>query len=73
MLQPPQGHTECPRCGYSKAILILDYNGLLPQLDSTGSLQYHCPHCAHVFTAFDIRRDEQGEERKRGENDAQDI
>ena len=65
MLQPPQGHEECPRCGYKKAILIMDFDGLFPQLDGMGYPQYHCPNCANVFTAGDIQHDEQGKDDKK--------
>ncbi len=59
MLQPPEDHKECPRCGFEQAILILDFDGLLPHLDSYGYPQYHCPRCANVFTALDIKPDGQ--------------
>lgn len=68
MLQPPQGHEQCPRCGYKKAILMMDFHGLFPQLDSMGYPQYHCPMCANVFPAGDIQQgNEQGKERKADE------
>ncbi len=68
MLQPPQGYQECPRCGDKKAILIMDFHGLLPQLDSMGYPQYYCPTCANVFTGLDIpQENEQGKEKKADE------
>ena len=73
MLQPPQSHKECPRCGYSRAILILDFEGLFPQLDSLGNPQYHCPNCADVFTGAESQQDEQSKEGDVGKHDAQDI
>jgi len=61
MFQPPESYKECPHCGYDKAILILDYYGLLPQLDSFGYPQYHCPRCANTFSAGDISPDGKGQ------------
>ncbi len=64
MFQPPESYKECPQCGYNKAILILDYYGLLPQLDSIGFPQYHCPHCANTFSAGDTKPE--GQEPNKG-------
>ncbi len=61
MFQPPESYKECPHCGYDKAILILDYYGLLPQLDSFGYPQYHCPRCANTFSAGDTSPDGKGQ------------
>ncbi len=63
MLQPPEGQKECPRCGYEQAILIQDFDCLLPQLDSFGYPHYHCPRRANIFTALDMKPDAQGKEK----------
>ncbi len=56
MLQPLENHKTCPRCGYPKAILIMDFFGTMPELDGMGYPQYHCPECANTFMALDLPR-----------------
>ncbi len=53
MQMPLEQHKTCPQCGFTKAILIMDFYGTLPQLDILGYPQYHCPQCANTFTALD--------------------
>ena len=57
MMQLPEKYKLCPRCGFHKAILMMDFYGTLPQLDSLGYPQYHCPTCANTFTALDLPPD----------------
>ena len=67
MLQPPENHKACPRCG-SQALLILDFFGMMPELDSWGYPQYHCPTCANTFTAFDLPHSDNNTQEKEGDN-----
>ena len=57
-MQLPEQHETCPRCGFHKAILIMEFEGTLPQLDSLGYPHYHCPNCANTFTALDLPPDD---------------
>ena len=57
MIHLPEPHKPCPRCGFHKAILIMDFYGTVPQLDSLGYPHYHCPICANTFTALDLSPD----------------
>ena len=68
MLQPVENHKKCPRCGNPNAMLIMDFFGTMPQLDSWGYPQYHCPGCANTFTALDLPRVNDTTQEKEGGN-----
>ena len=53
-MQLPEQYKSCPRCGFHQALLIMEFDEVLPQLDSLGYPQYHCLNSANVFTALDF-------------------
>lgn len=53
MQMPLEQHKPCPYCGFASALLIMDFFGTLPQLDTLGYPQYHCAECGTTFTVLD--------------------